>query len=166
MPYCRNCGREISAQAAFCPGCGVAPPKGNSYCQNCGNQVASEADVCVKCGARLAKVSAAAKSKVASVLLAVFLGFWTWLYTYKKDRWKFWLGLGLNLVYTTALFILLFAAIAESISPPLNGGFGGTEEAFIGYFVWSVVGSIVLGAIWIWSIVDTAIKSENWYKQY
>lgn len=38
------------------------------------------------------------KDKTAAVLLAVFLGFWTWCYTYKKDAWKFWLNLGLSLV--------------------------------------------------------------------
>lgn len=36
------------------------------------------------------------KSKTVCVLLAVFLSFWTWLYTYKYDAWKFWLGLALS----------------------------------------------------------------------
>lgn len=38
------------------------------------------------------------KEKTTAVLLAVFLGFWTWCYTYKKDAWKFWLNLGLSAV--------------------------------------------------------------------
>jgi len=38
------------------------------------------------------------KDKTVAVLLAVFLGFWTWCYTYKKDAWKFWLNLGLTVV--------------------------------------------------------------------
>lgn len=33
------------------------------------------------------------KSKTTALLLAVFLGFWTWYYTYKRDAWKFWLNL-------------------------------------------------------------------------
>ena len=36
----------------------------------------------------------AAKSKTTAVVLAVFLGFWTWLYTNKVDMAKFWIGLG------------------------------------------------------------------------
>jgi Protein of unknown function (DUF2510) len=45
------------------------------------------------------------KSKTTAVLLAVFLGFWTWLYTYKTDAWKFWLNLGLGIV-TIGIFWL------------------------------------------------------------
>ncbi|HKS42646.1 MAG TPA: zinc ribbon domain-containing protein [Blastocatellia bacterium] len=50
------------------------------------------------------------KDKTAAILLAVFLGFWTWLYTYKKDAWKFWLCLGLNITVFNPLWtwILLF----------------------------------------------------------
>ncbi|HLC73127.1 MAG TPA: hypothetical protein VJH20_00655 [Candidatus Nanoarchaeia archaeon] len=33
------------------------------------------------------------KHKSTSVLLAVFLSFFTWLYTYKYDAWKFWIAL-------------------------------------------------------------------------
>lgn len=33
-----------------------------------------------------------------AVLLAVFLSFWTWVYTYRRDSWKFWIGLVLNFV--------------------------------------------------------------------
>lgn len=38
------------------------------------------------------------KSKGGAVALAVFFSFWTWLYTYKFDAWKFWLGLVLNVL--------------------------------------------------------------------
>lgn len=38
------------------------------------------------------------KSKTTAVVLAVFLSFWTWLYTYQKDNWKFWTGLGLGIL--------------------------------------------------------------------
>lgn len=50
------------------------------------------------------------KDKTAALLLAIFVGFWTWLYTYKRDAWKFWLCLGLNLTLFNPLWtwILLF----------------------------------------------------------
>lgn len=48
------------------------------------------------------------KDKTAAILLAVFLGFWGWLYTYKRDAWKFWLCLGLTV---TVSWILLFLPV-------------------------------------------------------
>ena len=33
------------------------------------------------------------KEKSISVVLAVFLGILTWIYTYKYDAWKFWVSL-------------------------------------------------------------------------
>ena len=38
------------------------------------------------------------KSKTTAVLLAVFLSFWTWCYTYKTNAAKFWTGLGLCII--------------------------------------------------------------------
>lgn len=38
------------------------------------------------------------KDKTVAILLAIFLGFWTWLYSYQRDAWKFWVGLVLNIV--------------------------------------------------------------------
>jgi hypothetical protein len=38
------------------------------------------------------------KSKTAAILLAVFLGIWTFCYTYKYDATKFWLSLLANLL--------------------------------------------------------------------
>lgn len=38
------------------------------------------------------------KSKTTAVLLAVFLTFWTWVYTYKTDAWKFWMNLALSVL--------------------------------------------------------------------
>jgi hypothetical protein len=50
------------------------------------------------------------KDKTVAILLAIFLGAWTWVYTYKKDAWKFWLTLGLNLTLLNPLWtwVLLF----------------------------------------------------------
>lgn len=38
------------------------------------------------------------RSKTTAVLLAVFLGFWTWLYTYRRDAALFWINLVLAIV--------------------------------------------------------------------
>ena len=35
--------------------------------------------------------------KRTAILLALLLGFWSWLYTYDKDAWRFWFCLAINL---------------------------------------------------------------------
>jgi hypothetical protein len=40
----------------------------------------------------------APRSKTIAIVLAVGLNFLTWLYTYKRDAWKFWVGLGIGLL--------------------------------------------------------------------
>tara|TARA_Y100000310_G_C20323651_1_gene641945 strand:+ start:288 stop:524 length:237 start_codon:yes stop_codon:yes gene_type:complete len=45
------------------------------------------------------------KDKAIAILLAVFLGFWTWIYTYKDDAWKFWLSIGITV---TISWVFLF----------------------------------------------------------
>jgi len=112
------------------------------YCPSCGAVIKREAEICVHCGVRIRQPSgqAGAKSKVAAILLAVFLGFWTWLYTYRQDGWKFWVGLGVSIgnfvLSVLTLGIWLFVAIPSGLG------------------------------IWIWSIVDTATKSDDWYASY
>lgn len=69
--YCKNCGNELTPNAAVCLKCGVAVGKGNSYCQNCGNSVMKAAAVCTQCGALL---NTARKSKLVAGLLGIFLG--------------------------------------------------------------------------------------------
>ncbi len=50
------------------------------------------------------------KDKTAAVLLAIFLGNFAWLYTYKRDAWKFWLTFALHITIFNPLWtwILLF----------------------------------------------------------
>jgi len=38
------------------------------------------------------------KSKTTAVVLAVLFAFWTWLYTYEKEAWKFWLNFILTII--------------------------------------------------------------------
>lgn len=45
------------------------------------------------------------KNRTTAIVLAVFLSFWTWLYTYKKDSTKFWIGLGVSLTGIFCVFI-------------------------------------------------------------
>ncbi len=178
MSFCANCGISNPDEAAFCSSCGKAtsgsvpaegaPPAANIqgvttaapavpraptppakqvdeiFCQSCGSVIKKEADICIHCGVRVRRGSPSggggSKSKVASILLAVFLSYWTWLYTYREDAVKFWVSLGLSIGFF--IFGLLTLGIGW----------------LIGFFVWT--------GIWIWAIVDTATKNEDWYATY
>ena len=93
--YCRNCGKELLPKAEICEGCSIRPPKGERFCNLCGVEVLPLAERCIKCGAVFDKPPRP-KAKTVAVLLAVFLGYWTWLYTFKKNTWKFWAGLAVG----------------------------------------------------------------------
>jgi hypothetical protein len=76
------------------------------------------------------------KSKTIAVLLAVFLGYWTWLYTSKFDLWKFWIGIGLTILGVITYCISLFFGLIFTLG------------------------------VYIWTIVDTTTKSDNFYNNY
>ena len=88
------------------------------FCSSCGQVVKKEAIICVHCGVPL-KGSKGQKDKTVAILLAVFLAFWTWVYTYKKDAWKFWLNLVLSIVTLGFWSIVawIWAIIDVSVKP-------------------------------------------------
>ena len=87
------------------------------FCRSCGAVIKKDTDICMNCGVRVQRERVPSpKDKTVAILLAVFLSFWTWLYTYRRDAWKFWLGLGLNLtvfnpVWTWFIFFVPNIAI-------------------------------------------------------
>jgi hypothetical protein len=120
------------------PGGHLSPfqPGAAQYCRTCGNGLVATAVICPRCGTPVSGTSSGllgAKSRKAAVLLAVFLSFWSFLYTYRTTAWKFWLGLGL-------------AVFGFILVPTLNGATNSVAGDFVG-------GPIALG-VWIWAIVD------------
>ena len=83
------------------------------------------------------------KNKEVSLLLAIFLSFWTWLYTVEKDWWKFVVGLVVGIGGAFLVFYL-----EETVSVPF------------------IVLPALNCAVWIWAIVDVAIKKNEWYRSY
>lgn len=77
------------------------------------------------------------KSATKSLLLAVFLGPWTWLYTYSNDWWKFWPAI---LVGYTSLYI--------GIGVPYYVTLGLLRYAFPSLFL----------GVWALSIVSAAVE--------
>jgi hypothetical protein len=99
---------------------------------------------------------------VASILLAVFLSCWTWLYTYKKDGWKFWTGLGISLAIGIIGTVIVWVNFANNLNT-----YGDLPDSFLVQFLIFYVVALIVGiGLWIWAIVDTAIKSNEWYDNY
>jgi len=48
----------------------------------------------------------AQKDKTVAILLAVFLGFWAWIYTWQVDKKKFWIFLGVGVLTLGLGFIV------------------------------------------------------------
>ena len=74
--FCRNCGREVVAQAVACPGCGMAPRQGTKFCPNCAGPTQPNQVACTKCGVGLAPAgaTAGAKGPAEKKLMAGILG--------------------------------------------------------------------------------------------
>ena len=50
---CSNCGKDISAGAAFCPSCGTKAPEDGGFCPYCGTPLIAGAAFCSKCGKKV-----------------------------------------------------------------------------------------------------------------
>ena len=73
-------------------------------CPSCGELIKWDAVICTYCGVQVQKLkvdtnynhpkyienSYPVKSKGIAVVLAIFFGYWSWLYTYRINRRKFW----------------------------------------------------------------------------
>lgn len=59
------------------------------------------------------------KTKSTAVILAIFFGVFSWLYTYKYDAWKFWLNLALTLVTAGfwGIVALIWVIIDQATKP-------------------------------------------------
>lgn len=76
--FCKNCGKEVDANAAICVSCGFAKGTGEKFCANCGNEVAPGATVCLNCGYAIENKPVVdpsiQKSKLTAGLLGILLG--------------------------------------------------------------------------------------------
>jgi hypothetical protein len=126
------------------------PPE-EVYCRYCSKPILLTAVVCPFCGSQVQELKTtsgyqvAVKSKSVAVVMAVFLSFWSWLYTYGKSSVKFWISLILTII------------VPITASGLINGSYN-----WLGFFAYPVV---YLGA-WIWAIADNATKSYKYFINY
>jgi len=121
-------------------------------CQKCGGYLEPNARFCNVCGSPAIPGSTSRKSKTVSELLAVFLFYWTWLYTYKRDGWKFWLAFvlsGLPILIVTIFMVFYVSDVSWLPDNLLIGLSYGLPMAF-----------------WVLAIFDTLRKNQQWYDNY
>ena len=53
--FCKQCGKEIPADAKRCPECG-ALKDGMKFCQHCGEVVDADCIICPKCGKQIGQI--------------------------------------------------------------------------------------------------------------
>ena len=142
----------------------------DKYCAACGNGLIMTAVICPKCGSpshtiasRPAAPSFVPRKKEVAVILAVFFSAWSWLYTYRQNVTKFWVGLGVAMLNSFLLVStfgqLFFGPAFFPVASPLVP---------MGFDLQSVLWAHLLPnlAIWIFSIVDNARKPPEFFSNY
>jgi len=113
-----------------------------SFCFSCGAIVKKSSRICPKCGVSLSGKTEL-KEKSTSILIALFLSFFVWLYLYEKNSIKFWIG-------------LFVSVISWIITLALHNALNSYWHIFL----------IPVFIIWIYAIIDVAIKDINYYHSF
>lgn len=158
--------------ANFCASCGTGLVEGSGFCQSCGTPVGGAAPVQQQ--QPVYQAAPKLKTKTAAVLLAVFLGYWSWLYTFKRDKLKFFIGVGVGVV----AFIVGIASVVANISV-ITAREACIEAAYVDlqailncYYIYApdytvayIFGFVAFG-VNIWAIVDAARKKQDYFTNY
>lgn len=99
-------------------------------CGSCGTPLAHGSQRCPYCGRSQGK----GRSRGVAVALAAVFTYWSFLYTYKRDSRKFWLGLAMTMLAAS--------------------DYG------------SKLSVVALIGIWVWVVLDRALKSKEYYTAY
>lgn len=130
--------------------------KFDQYCSACGSGLISSAIICPKCGSATSRFPSSSavqgKQKVVAVVLAVFLGFWTYLYTYREDSVKFWLSIS---AWFGSWIILFWTAAIAAESNSL------AFYTFLGLLLFIVLG--INFATWLIALIIAARRDESYY---
>jgi hypothetical protein len=92
------------------------------------------------------------KSKTAAVLIAIFLGYWSWLYTYKKDYKKFWVYLILIWAGVISIWILVYS--------------NGLSAVLINYGTWIWLYFLINASSYIWVLINSISRPLIFYENY
>ncbi len=102
------------------------------------------------------------KSKAVAVVLAIFFGFWSWLYTFKKDQLKFWIFLGILITMIICYISYACSSIADTLTDPYFNM--SSYESNINTFANWISAVSVIG--WLWALIDSIRRPLNFYLNY
>lgn len=127
------------------------------YCWHCGQKHVAIAKICVHCGCESRCLDnqfqepGQKKNKATAVVLAVFLSWWTWLYTSRHDMPKFLTSLFVTM-FVTMPMIAMFVLCFDSPNAWLSG-------------VAILVCGVINSSLWIWAVLGTSTRSKSWYSE-
>ena len=125
----------------------------SKYCSVCGNGVVAQAVICPKCGSPVAPMQKSTmqgdKSKTVAIILAIFLGAWSWLYTARADAPKFWAFVGASVVPAMLLWI--------SSQSQFNYSW------FLNYLLSGLAALVLLN---LWPVINAIVRPASFYAQY
>ncbi len=135
----------------------------NNFCSACGNAILDTAVVCPKCGSPTPRYRPESvqigKSKTTAVVLSVFLGIWSWLYTYRVNGYKFWTTISILLVlFATIIIVAWQAYVAYSYTTE-------AELMALGRIL-GPIWQILVVAFWLWALLDNATKPQSFFLSY
>jgi hypothetical protein len=161
--YCPECGRTIQRGSTGCPLCyadfrkmfsvqeipgnpGGLPLSSQNYYQSTPTAVRRDP----------------VKNKVVAIVLAVFFGFWAWLYTYGKNSMKFWSMMGVFAV----IFVINIAYSCSMVQDAMSGMVYDENYFSGGFLVFMGITYFIYFAAWVWAVVDNATKPESYFRDY
>ena len=163
VKFCQSCGTKLPATAGFCSSCGTAA-----------GSAPTAAPAPTAFNIQPQTGVAVPKSKTTAVVLSVFLSFWSWLYTFKINKTKFFIGLGAGFVawimqITSLLLnaddIDYYAGCIDYYGADLVQALAECASYQPDYTLAFLAGSITFG-IWLWALIDNARKPAGFYQDY
>lgn len=134
--------------------------KVEKYCAACGNGLIATAAICPKCGSptgsrKISSSGSTGRNKTTAVLLAVFLGFWTYLYTFSEDSKKFWISLSVVVGPGFLGFVMYFVAEA-------------TWDTGLANFSFLLVAIAYLASLvtWLVALITTVKRGNDFFENY
>ena len=99
------------------------------------------------------------RNKKTALLTAILFGYNAWLYTYHKDKWKFWASFGAVTLIMPASVAVGWGCTAPLASIPDVSGTG-IVAIYIGTAMFFNI--IILGTIWVLALIDNLPRSKKW----
>jgi hypothetical protein len=90
--------------------------------------------------------------------MAIFLSYWTWLYTYKRDRGFFWSSIVIIIVFVAPVWPLISWILRSTTYDIPAWG--------IIAIIWIEIGIISGAGLWIWALMVAIARPKSWYDSY